>query len=102
MLWNEAIHCLVGAQRCALELEALQTWVTSVGPNWDSQLSFVVHALRDVVGALTEKPDVAQKLYQVLTINMAQLLFPLLKFYFRLVFRCGSSVDYANSKSRFW
>ncbi|KAE9385828.1 hypothetical protein BT96DRAFT_949558 [Gymnopus androsaceus JB14] len=50
-------------ERCALELEALQTWVTSVGPTWDTQ-PFVVHALRDVIGALTEQPAVAQKLYQ--------------------------------------
>lgn len=65
MLWEEAIHCWVGAQHCTLELEALQTWVSSVGPTWDTQPAFVVHALRDVVGALTEQPAVAQKLYQV-------------------------------------
>ncbi|KAE9388155.1 hypothetical protein BT96DRAFT_1004446 [Gymnopus androsaceus JB14] len=63
MLWDEAIHCLVCAQHCALELEALQTLVTSVGLTWDTQ-PFVVHALRDVVGTLTEQPAVAQKLYQ--------------------------------------
>ncbi|KAE9389432.1 hypothetical protein BT96DRAFT_1003242 [Gymnopus androsaceus JB14] len=63
MLWDEVIHCLVCAQRCALELKALQTWVTSVGPTWDTQ-PFVVHALWDVVGALTEQLAVAQKLYQ--------------------------------------
>ncbi|KAE9382439.1 hypothetical protein BT96DRAFT_952183, partial [Gymnopus androsaceus JB14] len=64
MLWAEAIQCWVFAQRCNLELKALQTWVTSVGPIWDSQPAFAVHALRDVVGALTEQPVVAQKLYQ--------------------------------------
>ena len=100
MLWDEAIHCLVCAQCCALELEALQSWVTSVGPTWDTQ-PFVVHALRDVVGALTEQPAVAQKLYQVCSINI-HLPVQSLIFYFRLVYQCGSSANYATSMIRFW
>lgn len=64
-LWEEAIHCWVATQRNTLELEALQCWVSSVGPTWDAQPAFEVHDLRDVVGALTDQPAVAQKLYQV-------------------------------------
>lgn len=102
MLWAEAIQCWVFAQRCNLELKALQTWVTSVGPIWDSQPAFAVHALRDVVGALTEQPVVAQKLYQVLIIIDILLVIHLLMFYFRQVYQCGSSVNYATLTIRFW
>lgn len=89
MLWDEAIHCWALAQRCVLELEALQTWVSKVGPTWDTQPPFVVHVLRDVVGAMTEKPDIAQKLYQVRNAILNGSTFENLTWCCRLVFRCG-------------
>lgn len=53
MLWDEAIHCWALAQRCVLELEALQTWVPKVGPTWDTQPPFVVHAFAGCCQSVT-------------------------------------------------
>jgi len=61
-----------------------------------------VHALQDVVGAWTEQPVVTQKLYQVLIIIDILLVIHLLMFYFRQVYQCGSSINYATLTIRFW
>ncbi|KAJ3990761.1 hypothetical protein F5050DRAFT_1716637, partial [Lentinula boryana] len=50
--------------RNILQMEALYTWVTSVEPWWDTPSPIAKHAIRDVVGALTERADEAEKLFQ--------------------------------------
>ncbi|KAJ3791638.1 hypothetical protein GGU11DRAFT_751350 [Lentinula aff. detonsa] len=65
MLYVEALYCWFCAQRSVLELEALCTWCTSIEPWWNTHSAFAVpRALRQVVGALTEKADEAENLYQ--------------------------------------
>ncbi|KAJ3793019.1 hypothetical protein GGU11DRAFT_760269, partial [Lentinula aff. detonsa] len=64
LLFNEAIHSWVCAQRNILQMEALYTWVTSVEPRWDTPSPIAKHAIRDVVGALTERADEAEKLFR--------------------------------------
>ncbi|KAJ3743743.1 hypothetical protein DFH05DRAFT_1526063 [Lentinula detonsa] len=65
LLFNEAIHSWVCAQRNILQMEALYTWVTSVEPRWDTPSPIAKHAIRDVVGALTERADESEKLFRV-------------------------------------
>ncbi|KAJ3748452.1 hypothetical protein DFH05DRAFT_1520032 [Lentinula detonsa] len=64
LLFNEAIHSWVCAQRNILQMEALYTWVMSVEPRWDTPSPIAKHAIRDVVGALTERADEAEKLFR--------------------------------------
>ncbi|KAJ3714696.1 hypothetical protein C8R42DRAFT_726186 [Lentinula raphanica] len=64
LLFDEAIHCWVIAQRNVLELEALYLWLFEVQPTFDTPSLLCSPKLRNVVGALTDRGDLAEKLYR--------------------------------------
>ncbi|KAJ3751683.1 hypothetical protein EV360DRAFT_89480 [Lentinula raphanica] len=64
LLFDEAIHCWVTAQRNLLELEALHLWFSEVQPTFDTPSIGKIPPTRNVVGAFTDRGDVAEKLYR--------------------------------------
>ncbi|KAJ3725284.1 hypothetical protein C8R42DRAFT_640173 [Lentinula raphanica] len=69
LLFDEAIHCWVTAQRNLLELEALHLWFSEVQPSFDTPTIGKIPPLRNVVGALTDRGDLAEKLYRLRPCN---------------------------------
>ncbi|KAJ3791476.1 hypothetical protein GGU11DRAFT_751715 [Lentinula aff. detonsa] len=62
--YSESLMAWSICQRICLELDARITWVQSVAPIWGKMDAWRVPVVRDVVGALTDNAEVAEKCFQ--------------------------------------
>lgn len=67
--YPEALMVFRLIQRVCLELEAQIQWLSSVKEEFNKPHAWKTHALRSVVGALTDRLDIAEFCFRVSTVN---------------------------------